>query len=482
MPPTTRGALRAKDMKRDSDLPHHRRACAIAAASALAVLASLLASRPPRTLELPPHLLNTTARFEADLLDEPTAARLRALLKRLGREGLPSNTQDLKFYTTVHEHIGEAQPVAADGSCADPFLLPNQEGTLCILPGRIDIGRHYILTGGPAGLREPYESLISRVQSFGRYVFSLDEYPEVAALFDAPRFVELARSICPAHKQHLDPFQFNLIVQLPGQTVAAHLDGVYFWGATRFQLPQWLLAAMAFSGRFADRFVDQVQVVAYLHEWGPATRRGGKAGQFLHWATGAAVAESPFPRLGSAVDGSKTVHAAVEYLGSDASPPLPFIDKSVAHRLVYEGVPGDDDLWALRRGDGEGEVVQRYATDDLRSSIVYRARCFADAAEAARFGGNGGPEAQMLTLDGVLATLADELVRRGKARSVEAALAMPRKDFAFAIIDAFVAYPWPSALVPWNYCALPRLVGAKAGAAAAAVVGAVLRPLCASVA
>ena len=63
---------------------------------------------PTRTLELPPHLRNTTARFEADLLDEPTAARLRALLKRLGREGLPSNTQDLKFYTTVHEHIGEA--------------------------------------------------------------------------------------------------------------------------------------------------------------------------------------------------------------------------------------------------------------------------------------------------------------------------------------------------------------------------------------
>ena len=51
---------------------------------------------------------------------------------------------------------------------------------------------------------------------------------------------------------------------------------------------------MAFSGRFADRFVDQVQVVAYLHEWGPATRRGGKAGQ-LRGATGAAVAESPFP-------------------------------------------------------------------------------------------------------------------------------------------------------------------------------------------
>ena len=174
------------------------------------------------------------------------------------------------------------------------------------------------------------------------------------------------------------------------------------------------------------------------------------------------------------------MHAAVEYLGRTHRR-RSFIDKSVAHRLVYEGAPGDDDAWALRRGDGEGEVVQRYATDDLRSSIVYRAR-----ACRRRRGGALRRQRRAGGADAHAGRRARDARRRaraeGEARSVEAALAMPRKDFAFAIIDAFVAYPWPSTLVPWNYCALPRLVGAKAGAAAAAVVGAVLRPLCASVA
>ena len=157
----------------------------------------------------------------------------------------------------------------------DPFLLPNREGTLCILPGA-SILAATTFSPGPAGLREPYD-LISRVQSFGRYVFSPTSTPRWRR--SSTRRARRARALDrPAHKQHLDPFEFNLIVQL-GQTVAAHLDGVYFWGATRFQLPQWLLAH-GLLGRFADRFVDQVQVVAYLHEWGPATRRGGKAGQF----------------------------------------------------------------------------------------------------------------------------------------------------------------------------------------------------------
>jgi hypothetical protein len=50
--------------------------------------------------------------------------------------------------------------------------------------------------------------------------------------------------------------------------VALHIDGAYFVGATRFEYPQWLLAAMVFSGLFADDFVDQVQVVGYGKESG----------------------------------------------------------------------------------------------------------------------------------------------------------------------------------------------------------------------
>ena len=56
-------------------------------------------------------------------------------------------------------------------------------------------------------------------------------------------------------------------MQVPGQTVATHIDAVYFDGASRFEYPQWLLAVMEFSGLFQDKFIDQVQVVGYLHDW-----------------------------------------------------------------------------------------------------------------------------------------------------------------------------------------------------------------------
>ena len=70
--------------------------------------------------------------------------------------------------------------------------------------------------------------------------------------------------------------------------------------------------------------VEQVQVVAYLHAWEPSSRRHGKGGAFVHWAspdegsTAAAAAPTTFaawPLAGSAIDGSKVVHAADVYLG-----------------------------------------------------------------------------------------------------------------------------------------------------------------------
>ena len=87
------------------------------------------------------------------------------------------------------------------------------------------------------------------------------------------------------------------------------------------------------------------------------------------------IGNAPAPLAGSAIDGSKAVHAAEVYRGSAASPSLPFIDKSRVHVLRFEG-PTDDDGWVLKR---EGEPLQRYSTDDLRLSIVYRARCFREA-------------------------------------------------------------------------------------------------------
>ena len=120
-----------------------------------------------------------------------------------------------------------------------------------------------MLTGGALGLREKYDTIISRVQSFGAYHFNINSYAVVSRLFQVilelpviskpthlrrkisiwilchtivpvtytcctqdAKFVAAARKVCPAAKQHLDPFQFNFIIQVPGQTVAMHIDGV----------------------------------------------------------------------------------------------------------------------------------------------------------------------------------------------------------------------------------------------------------------
>ena len=283
-----------------------------------------------------------------------TGKELLDLVEEIGvKKGYPTNVADTNFYHTEHEHIGEAVPAIkeADGSviCENPFLVPSRDRTQCLLAGRIDIGRHLILTGGARGLREPYSKIISRVQSFGAYHFDLDAYPIISKLFKDQKFLNTALKVCPKDKQHLDPFQFNFIIQVPGQTVATHIDGVYFKGASRFQFPQWLLAAMKFSGLWENKFVNQVQVVGYLHEWVPKKEDANSIdsdqyGSFVYWNDGNPVPKRvlPYPLSGNVVDGSKVVHAASVYR-KDAD--MPNIDKSIANWLKKS--KGESDHWTL---------------------------------------------------------------------------------------------------------------------------------------
>jgi len=335
----------------------------------------------------------------------------------------------------------------------------NQNRTLCILPNRVDVGRHFVLTGGFEGLRETYQKLISRVQSFGAYHFNLDEYPEVKQLFSDPKFRRVAKDVCPAHRQFLDPFQFNFIVQVPGQTVPVHLDGVYFEGASKFQFPQWLLAAMKFSGLWEEQFIPQVQVVGYLHQWQP---QGADDGAFLYWNDTIQPPHIvlPTPLSGSALDGSQLVHAASVYRREATS--LPYIDKDKLHwlRKKLNTEDGGKD-WHL--SDDEGNELQRYQLEDLRISIVYRARCFASTEDAAAYleqlhGTDGTGD--RVSLKDVLDAFVVELVSRGQLPVGSTVSNTDRLALALKIIDTFIKYPLPdveTALVPWNYCALGRL-------------------------
>jgi hypothetical protein len=217
--------------------------------------------------------------------------------------------------------------------------------------------------------------------------------------------------------------------------------------------------------------------VAYFHEWEDAG--GARGGQFVYWdgkshghaaddasaggaPSGAPGHVPPAPRSGSGVDGSKVIHAAVGYRMRDAPPA---IEKSARNELVFRGDEpdaGSEDAWTI---ESNGAVVSRLRTDDLRFSVVYRARCFASEEERAEYARQQLPAnraAHALTLDQVLTPLKAELVRRG--RYTAAALeSMPRLSLALALMDEFISYPGPQhGWVPVNFCAAGAAVPALA--------------------
>lgn len=419
------------------------------------VLLALAVPLAVKRAHIPQHLLGHIALHQDDLIDAESGRKLNEILRQMGSDaiGYPTNiAADLKtgVKKVQHRHVGEAKPVEADGSCSHHLLVRDGNGSDCILPQRIDVGKHFIMTGGPEAIREPYEDMISRVSSFGRYLFDLKELPVVEKLFENPKFLHFAKSVCPKDKQVLDPFQFNFILSVPGQTVALHLDSPYFLGATRFQVPQWLLAVMVFSGLFQDRFIDQVQVVGYLHDQ-MAVEDRSSGGLFLYYDENSATPKSfpSSPLSGISVDGSKTLHAAGVFKPEVKTP---FLDKDKDNALFYAG----DERWELR---SEGEVVQRYNSSELRMTIVYRARCFSSEEERQRYL-KQAPE-DMLSLEGILETLTNDLVARRKL-SREQAKSIDRLDLAVMLLDTYIKYPLPDlqhAMVPLNYCALPRRAG-----------------------
>jgi hypothetical protein len=170
-------------------------------------------------INIPEHLLNHSYGVDTEFLDANTVRRLMELTRL---HELPSNNRDTQFYTreVEHEDIGEVTPLTPKGDCSQHMLLvPNTNKSGCVLPSRIDVARHFIISGGVGGNKERVQMGISRLLSFGRYMFNLTDYPVAKQLFESPKFAKAALEICPADKQFLDPVQFNFIVQVPGQSV-----------------------------------------------------------------------------------------------------------------------------------------------------------------------------------------------------------------------------------------------------------------------
>jgi len=381
-------------------------------------------------------------------------------------ERVSSYTTFIQDFTAEVENIGEGQPIGKDGTCTHPFLVPSpSQPNLCILPSRLDIGRHFLLTGGYSNHRESYARLVSRAQTFYSHTFDkkLEALPEFKSLFESPKYKQAASAICAAQgKPVFDPIQLGIILQLPGQEVPAHYDIPWFYGATRFHLPQWLLVVMEQSGLFQDIRVPQIQGVAYLHPWDHRTIQGGGFYFLPQGKEGPIHVIPPATNTAIVLDGSVIVHGTVTYR-PDSPKTLPLLKKGNKYRLERllhasnTTIAANPTNWALYEGNGAPPLAL-YQTEDFRICLVWRARCFASEAEKELW----ASYSTKLTVPEVLDALwADVKKRKGwnDATPLPAPL-----DLALLLLDEYVEYPKRKpTLLSYNYClasmAMPYWLG-----------------------
>ncbi|KAA0157136.1 hypothetical protein FNF29_00488 [Cafeteria roenbergensis] len=382
------------------------------------------------------------------LFSEETLAKLDSLIEE--QKSFKTAVAD---QTAEVDNIGEALPIDHPG-CGHPLMTPDLNFSRCMLPSRVDIARHFLSTGGPGSFQERYESSVPRLMSFIAYLFKELDSPAIRSLFDDPQYVAKATDVCRG-RSVFDPIQLNLIVMVPGQELPMHFDVPWLWGATRFALPQWLLVVMEQSQLWADRSVPQIQGVSWLHD---SKEEGGEFFFYPDGPGGDAVAVPSRRNSAIVLDGCRAIHGVRRFKPGHSVPPMDHKEPNELRRTAS----GEWDLVA------NGETLRSYNTSDFRISLVWRARCFTDEAEKARW---ATQEANELKLPAVLDKLDADLRKRGVLAPNQ-----PRPeplDFATMLLSTYVPYPNDPitvGILGRNLCMAPRILPAWLRPAGQAVV------------
>jgi len=225
-------------------------------------------------------------------------------------------------------------------------------------------------------------------------------------------FVDAARRLYG--RPIVRPIDLRLGVLLPGQQMEIHTNVPEYRGMNSDTDPDWLLVAMHHSGLFDDWRIAVATAVA----WFTAAKDGG---EFVFYPDG------PFGRsvaIGARNNSAVVFDACTLYHGVDrvAGAARP----ASGGELRFAG----DDCWVLNDGASDSA---RFASRDLRFSLLWNARCFCDEGEERKV----RDHSRDLTRKRVLETLGDGLRRRGSLR----AEAADDSAVARAIADAYIKSP-----------------------------------------
>ncbi|MFW2390058.1 MAG: hypothetical protein ACN4G0_17105 [Polyangiales bacterium] len=174
-----------------------------------------------------------------------------------------------------------------------------------------------------------------------------------------------------------------------------HVDIPTFRGIDRSRYPVWLLATMLKSGLFERWYVPSVTAVSWYYE--------GEGGGFTYWPDGLDAPPICRPCISnSAVVGDNDyMFHRVEAVGPDERT-LPK-GLTLESQLCWVG-----DAWEVVE---QGEVRARYAFEDVRVSVSWKAQVFTDTEQRALFQNHRDD----LTLEQVVETFVEDLATKGTA-------------------------------------------------------------------
>lgn len=284
------------------------------------------------------------------------------------------------------------------------------------LPQRYDAAANFFGTGGRFGRREDLPTLVARTNYFREtYAYGEPVAAGIEPFLHHPAFMDGARKV------HARPVVVPNIVYanilVPGQELAVHTDVPEFRGADRHRFPQWLLVVMHHSGLF-ERWRRHIATgVAYF-----SPCEGGAFAFYPDGPTGEARTLPVKANTAVLLD-TDTVFHGVDRVAE--TQPLPRLVPGMKLRF-------DGGRWRVIDGDA---VVAKYAWEEVRFSVSWKAYCYADDQEKALTERHEDD----LDLDSILEPLIADLHTRGVLPSA----ARPSSDhqLALTLIREYVRFP-----------------------------------------
>ena len=329
-----------------------------------------------------------TARFELlDPLLEPSAAdAMLRLCERFGRYGC-----------------------YAEDATNRVKLAPD-------LPQRFDAAWNFVKTGGRFARKEEPAVLAARTNYFREtYAYDDQALDGIRPFMQHPALLEAARKVHDCAVIVPNIVYANLL--LPGQELAVHTDVPEFRGANRKLYPQWLMVVMLHSGLFEPWRRKIATGISYFGQ--------AQGGALAFYPDGR---EGPVRTLAARHNTAIVLDTDTVFHGVDrVAETQPLLATRAGMQLSW-----DDGGW--RAGPSDAPLA-RYAWQEVRFSVSWKAYCYRDEAERRLV----DEQRDDLDLPQILDALRQDLGARGTA--------VPNDETALArlLIDTHIRFPAPAA-------------------------------------